>query len=374
MIEQFHTTGSTEPSRGWDRGGEPLGWAGAHPHPHARRLHRRLLERFAQCPFQGWAVQTGRAAHDSPKAASGLQVHRAIARAIRAHLEDGADPARCMARLLASARPDVQADAAAGLRRSIHAIGRFLQSLPADAVIAHRGGIGARSGLLARDLRAPAPLRIVSAVDLLHAGPDPREVHEIDFRSGQSLLTASDVRASLKFRLHAWCLFGAWPNLTAHHVRIWHTRTNALTPPVTFAPHDAALAGAAVATTVRARRDIFAALGHTPDDQALARVHAERARDFWWPDPGKCAACPACVGCPAAHGPARDLAADPEGFLRDTAALQAALGQRIELLRQTVRRTGGDLVFDGIAFGVCRPRPAVNPVAGFYEPVVAEGE
>jgi len=385
MIDQLNTTPRTERHRQWGSGGgHPAGHAGPprraalhRPDPTARipRLPRRLLERFAECPFQGWAVETGRSRTASAAAAAGGQVHRAIARAIRAHLEDGADPARCLARLIAGARPDVQADASAALRRGIHAIGDFLASLPPSAIIAHRGGRGHTSGRLARDVLTRPPVRITSTADLIYAAPDPREVHEIDFRSGHTILTASDVRASLKFRVHAWCLFAAWGDLAAHHVRVWHTRTNALTPPVTFTPADAALADAAIVRIIRIRRDAFAALGRHADaaPKIIARVRAARPRDFWWPAPAKCAACPACTACPAALAPARDLAADPEAFLRDTAALQAALDQRIRLLRQTVRRTGRDLVFDGIAFGTRKPRRPVNPVAAFYEPVAAEG-
>ena len=384
MIEPLHTTVCPAWRGDCDADTRPLAWGqtpawagGLHrpdPSPNVPRLHRRLLERFAACPFQGWAVETGRVEAASARAEAGRQVHRVIARAIRAYVEEGADPVRRMARRIASARPDVQTDAIAGLRPSLQAIGRFLESLPAGAILAHRGGRGPRSGLLARGLPGRRGVRIVSTADLLHAGASGREIHEIDFRSGQKVLTATDVRASLKYRVHAWCLFGAAAGLAAHHVRVWHTRTNALTPPVTFGPEDAGMAAAAIAAAVRARCDILAALGDAPDPDAPARLHADRPGDFWWPDPAKCAACPACTICPAARSPARDLAGDPEGFLRDTAALQATLDQRIALLRGTVRRTGRDLVFPGIAFGVCKPRPAVNPVAGVYRPVEAAGD
>jgi hypothetical protein len=354
--------------------------AGLDRRPSALRLDRRLLERYAACPFQGWAVEMGLVEAASAEAESGGQVHRVIARAVRGWLEEGADPARCMAAHMGSVRPDVQADAAAALRPSARAIGRFLASLAPESVIAHRGGTGARSGRIARELPDAAggrPVRIVSTVDLLYAGASPAEVHEIDFRSGRKILTASDVKSGLKFRVHAWCLFGAFPSLTAHHVRIWHTRTNALTPVVTFRPGDAALAGAAVARTLRARRDVCAALGRGAEagfGDVLNRTWAARRRDFWWPELARCAACAACTRCPAALSPARDFAADPEAFLRDTAAMKAALDRRIALLRQTVRRTGRDLVFGRTAFGVCRPASPINPTARFYKPVEAQAE
>ncbi len=345
---------------GWPRGALPASgpW-----------LHRRTVSRYAQCPFQGWALEVGLVKGASAAADAGWQVHRVIAAGIRAWLDCGADPSGHMAECLPRVRPDVQIDAVDGLRRSIDAIGRFLADLPRDAVIAHRGGRGRRSALL---LGHAPTATVASTVDLLYAGASPAEVHEIDFVSGRKVLTASDVRTGLKHRLHAWCLFGAIPDLAAHHVRVWNTRVNALTPVVTFARRDADLAGEAVAAALRSRRDILDALGPAPDDAfpaLMERVHTRRRRDFWWPEMTRCAACDACTRCPAATASARDFAADPGAFLAETAAMKAALDKRMRLLRTTVRRTGRDLVFGRTAFGLDKPANPTNPTPGFYRPV-----
>jgi hypothetical protein len=171
--------------------------------------------------------------------------------------------------------------------------------------------------------------------------------------------------------MHAWAAFAGLPQLELHHVRIWNTRANVLTPAVSFCARDAASAGELVRSAAKWRRAALEALGQDRGggDDRIAEAHRRRPGQLWWPGLEKCACCPACLKCPAALAPAKDLSADPERYVRDTAAMKAALAARMRMLRAAVRKAGTDLVFDDVAFGLDKPVPARNAAADFYKPV-----
>jgi len=336
------------------------------------------LARYAACPFQAWAVETGFVEHHSAAAQAGREVHRVIAEAMRRYVELGLPPAQALEAEIINARPDVQHKAVDGLRRAARAIDRFLTSIHPDDILAYRGGSGPRSGRMSRHVLPATPDRpgvlAASEVDLLYAGASAGEVHEIDFKSGRRVWTATDVSQAFQFRTHCWLLFGRFPRLELHHVRVWNTRANVLTPAVSFSRRDAISAGALVKSAALRREMALAEFGRTCDGaEADGPVGADRRRgdDFYWPELEKCAQCPACLKCLAALAPAKDFAAEPERYLRDTAAMKAALAARMAILRAAVRARDQDLVFGDLAFGVEKPTPRPNPAADFYKPVAA---
>jgi len=182
------------------------------------------LSRYAVCCFQGFAVETGLVSAGSPAADAGREVHQVIAEGIRRYAAGGLAVGAFMERAILKSRPDVQHEAAEGLRRSVWALERFLVSLHPDDLLGFRGGSGGRSGRIWREV-LPAgagrgPVLAVSQLDLLHAGPSAGEVHEIDFMTGRKAWTATDVRRSFRFRLNAWLAFGWFPGLELYHVRV----------------------------------------------------------------------------------------------------------------------------------------------------------
>jgi len=145
---------------------------------------------------------------------------------------------------------------------------------------------------------------------------------------------------------------------------------------VTFTRRDASSAGWLVRGTVHRRQSALAALGQVrgaDQDRAIARTFKADPQRYWWGGLEECSRCPACLKCPAAVEPVRDFAADPEIYVRDTAAMKAALGKRMGVLRAAVRDAGDDLVFDGLAFGTGQPGRPMNREPSFYQPAGAKG-
>jgi len=339
----------------------------------AEWIDERTLARYAECPYQGWSAEVGLVQTGSPEADAGREVHRVLAGALRRYLDLGTPPAEGIGAEIASARPDVQHEVAAALAPSVRAIDAFVRRLRPEAILAARGGPLGRPGRLGRCLPpadAGGPGVVVTAEpDLLWAGAAAGEVHEIDFKSGRKVWTAGEVRGAFRFRLHAWLLFGRVGGLEACHARVWSTRFNARTAAVTFTRRDAASAEGMLRQAASRREMALAAFGRCASagaGEAVGDAARQRREEFWWPGLARCASCAAAAECPAATGAARDFAADPERFARETLAVKAALARRMRVLRAAVRRQKRDLVFDDVAFGIDRPARAANPPADFY--------
>lgn len=370
---------------GPDRQGRrpPRRAAGIEPRPAAHPdapagvvLDHRALARYAVCPFQGWAVEFALVASASPAAEAGGEVHRLLAEAVRQYVEQGVCPARCLEADMVNSRPDVQHEVVDALRRSTGAIDRFLAAIPPGDILAYRGGRGPRSGRLWGQILPATPDRPAilgsSQFDLLYAGASDGEACEVDFKSGRRIWTATDVRQSFQFRMHAWLVLANLPHVELHHVRVWNTRANVLTPAVSFCESEAASGGALARAAAERRQAALDTLGRDGEgDQSgrVARAYQRRAEQLWWPGLEKCACCPACLKCPAALAPAKDFSGDPERYVRDTAAMKAALAARMQTLRAAVRQAGKDFVFSDVAFGIDKPAPARNAAADFYTPI-----
>jgi hypothetical protein len=86
-----------------------------------------------------------------------------------------------------------------------------------------------------------------------------------------------------------------------------------------------------------------------------------------WPSPEKCSICDAVTLCHEAHRPARDLAADPEAYLRQFVVVDAARDAMKAKLSAHVRAKGEDLRYDDVGFGTYRKPSTKSPICDLYD-------
>ena len=308
-------------------------------------LDGATLGAWSRCPWRGAWLEK-HPPIPSAAMASGSEAHRLIAEAIGQYVIERWPVADYLKQELSKARPDLAADVADAIRPSIYHLDKFMAARnPAD-VLAYQGGQGERSGQFAWEF-APG-MMATSEVDLLLATPAKSVLYEVDFKSGHTIYGVQDVRDAFQFRLHSWLLFHNFPDLMELEVSVWHTRLNMLTPPVTFR-----------------RKDLEAM------DGALAEVSRHRAmpEPETWPTVEKCPGCPALLSCPAgqiAPLPGESLALAPSNYAQASLAMQAALDERLRLLREHVEGYG-DIIWKGGAFGLGPPKRASKPRADAFK-------
>jgi len=351
------------------------------PPPKPELLDRSLLERYSRCPFMGWAVETGQVRDVSFAADSGSECHRVVSEAV-GEFTRGGDALDYLRQEGPKMRPDVQHDAWPNLRRSMYGIVRVLRyRVPPSAdfpqgilrhpddVVRWQGGPAnedpalSRSGQLARvalpATKSRGDMIVTSEIDLLLAGEGRKEMVELDFKRW-ACLNSDEIKASFQFRLHAWLVFGLYPELEVLRVSIWSIPRNLRTPEAAFTRYDAEDFASCLYETLRYR------------DEAFAKV-AEGKQPECWPHPDKCLLCPAIHICPRALDPALRLREDPIKFAQDTAVMAIELGKRQADLRKLVDEQQHDIVGDGVAFGLDKPKAAKKNSAaqyGFYTPIL----
>lgn len=318
-------------------------------------LDRSMLERYATCPFQGFAVETGLVTDNSPEADSGTAVHGVIAEAVGRYATDGIPLREYLEQEILMVRPDVQTDACAGLRRSIWAIDKFLTSRAPQDIIAYQGGEGDRSSQLAWELlpatKSRGPVMPTSEIDLLLAGGTKVELRSIDWKTGRRMWNTEDVKASFQFRMHAWLVFHKFPDLQLLHTQVWMTRLNILLPAVTF--------------TRKMTQDFTGILLQAVEYRRQAMENGTEPEA--WPSPDKCLLCAAVHECPRATGQAFKLNENPIAFAHDTQVMKFVVDKRLADLRKYVDEREGDLRGEGIGFGLDAPKPPRKPSAKSYQ-------
>ncbi len=334
----------------------------APPAPPAVYLDRSTLERYAVCPFQGWAVETGKVMDGSPAADTGSENHRIVAEAIADYFLNGIPPLDYLRQEMTKARPDVQQEVVASLRRSAWAVNQYLTSMHPRDILAFQGGpkewvnpstneTENRSGQLAWQIlpatKKRGAIMATSEVDLLVAGTTQVEVNETDFKYRKAW-TSTEIRASFQFRMHAFLVFRKYPKAEYLHTRAWPLATGQVTPWVTFTPRDANDFEGVLLEAVEYRRGAMES--ETPGT---------------WPAAEKCTTCPAVLVCPRAIKPAYRLNENPFIFAADTHVMKLALAEREKHLRKYINQHG-DIIGDEVAYGLRGPRAPRKPDARSY--------
>ena len=327
-------------------------------------VDRSTLARYAVCPRQARYIETGAVLDQTAESESGNAVHDAMSRLISAYVDSGGalTPSELVQEIdssLLGSRPDIQPDAIRGCRASMWHVAKFVASKHPDNLLRFDGGEGDRSGQLAWDLPETG-CRVTSEIDLLHSGPAPTLLHELDWKSGRGHYSVLAVRDALQFQLHWWLVAQNYPDIEALSVSVWHTRSNERTIAVQFT-----------------RRDLPAIGARIRHAAGLWREHQENQPETTpaWPTTAKCSECPAVFDCDAAKGRWECVGADPGGYVdRLTIAEAACKRMRAEASR-FVRASQRDIVSDaGNCFGVGKPKSSRKPTMGLYAAAPPSGD
>lgn len=315
-------------------------------------LDRSTLERAAECPFQAHAVAKGLVKDLKACMDSGNEVHGAFSAAVHDWIDsDGqVEPHDLLSTIefhLANSRPDIQPDVLQGGRASMWAWVNFIKDIHPDNILAYDGGEKQqRGGQLAWDM-PDLGVRVTSEIDLLIAGDSIETVDEIDYKSGWKEWTATEVKYSFQFQMHAALILRAFPNIAAVNTSIWNTRSNNKTYKVAFA---------------RKHLNDF----ESRIRQAVISWRSSLEHPPAWPAYDKCAMCPAAMLCPEVTAEIRDVAADPKKALLQLVALDAAHTKLSKLLGARVKELGHDIVSGDAAYGLQKPKASRKPTAALY--------
>ena len=350
---------------------------------------RTTLENYVTCAFMAWAIEAGHVQDASAPADTGSEVHRVVSEGVHQFATAGVPLREYLEIEIAKVRPDVQPDAIEALQRSLWAIDRLVTGRHPNDILAYQGGQGDRSGQLAVELlpatRTRGPIIATSEVDLLMAGTTAVEMQEVDFKSGHTPWTSTDVRDAFQFQMHALLAFAKFPTLEFLHTSVFLTREGWATPAVTFTRKRAEQFKSRLLQAVEYRRLMFAAaevatekMGYRFEDilsfvnmgawlVALTEVAQEQKWQPCWPWKEKCEICPAINICPRAVHPHFRLQENPESFAEDTNVLEIQVAERKRALRAWRDQHEADLSGSRICFGLNAPKPSRKPTAAQYQ-------
>jgi len=324
-------------------------------------LDRSTLENWATCPARAKAIADKLVVDASDAAASGQEAHDAISQMIADHVDSSGslgpqDLRLSLENAAAASRPDVQPDVIRGLRASLWGISQFVARIHPHNVLRWDGGTGERSGQLAHDFKGMC--RATAELDLVYAGPSPKLLHEVDWKTGNKPWTVGDVANSFQFQMHAFLLLSNYPDVDAVEIAVWDTRRNERSYPVVF---DREHIG-------QWESRIRSAIGYWWQ-------YRNSATPPTWPTQEKCATCPAIQICTAASADLKLIASDPRVGVQTLAFLETRVDALKKLLSAHVDKQGADIVCeDGTCFGRKKPASKRKPTAALYSTGGGEDE
>lgn len=332
--------------------------------PDLETVDRSTLARWALCPWQAAAIESGRVKHFGLAAEAGEAIHGVLGLVTRTWVEDGRtylhdgesgvwaardELKRDVEFELKRLRPDLQPAALEGMRASIWAWVRFLTSISPENVLAFDGGhdIG-RSSQFAYDF-PDLGTRATSELDLAFKFRDsPEDVLEIvDYKTGFGRHDVYGIAEDFQFQMHAMLSLHRFPTVKTVRIRVWNTRFNDLTDAAYFT------------------RDRF--------DEYLWRVRSavetrrcQRDNPECWPMREKCGICDCAALCPVADEPLLELA-DPPALLRKMVAIEARLDGLKEIASGWVDAHGREIESGNLRFGRRKPPAKRKNPAALYE-------
>lgn len=334
-------------------------------------VDRSDLERYATCPAQARHYESGEVNTHAAIATAGAEAHRAFSEAITTYLSEQGNlsPSQLKQEVdsgLVSSRPDVQPEAIRGARASVYDWSTYIHALHPENILRYDGGTGDRSGQLAWDLD-DLRVRVTSELDLLHAGPSTKCLHERDYKTGHKHWTAAMVRDAFQFTLHAVLVFRNYPEVDGLEIAIWNTRSNQLAWPVEFGRYEL--------PKLEAR--VRSAAGE------YVKWHDANREDVpTWPEKEKCKQCDAAWNCRASGGyvsftltdrliatdDERDIKENPAAYVKRMFAASRLLDRMLKVAGAYVDETGQDIrTEDGEAFGTGKPKQNRKPPMTLYQ-------
>lgn len=320
-------------------------------------LDRSTLDRWATCPWQAAAIESGRVKIVGLAAEAGEAIHHALSTVTRTWVEDGNSyettwAARDSLRTdlefeLRRSRPDLQPEVLKGMMPSVWAWAKFLSEIRPGNVLGFDGGEADRSSQYAYDM-PDLGARVTSELDLVYANPQTTELVEwIDYKTGHATHDVYDVADAFQFQLHALLLLTRFTEVKAARCRVWDTRTNRQTYAATFPRERLHSYEWRVRSAVETRKR------HQADPPT-------------WPTLESCAICPAAAICPVADEPLADLEKDPPGFVRKMVAVKARLDAMAKMAAKHVDKTKQEIQADGDCFGRNKPKADKKAKACLY--------
>lgn len=315
---------------------------------------RSTLERWAQCPQQAWLMAKHRTSVGEI-AEAGTQVHEAISRCIDNYIAAQGmigpqDIVNNLERELWAARPDVQPETLAAMRRSVWSFGRFLSDNHFKNILRFDGGLGEQSGQLTHEFEGLG-CRVTAELDLLLSSPAKEEVDIWDYKSGWKQWRAADVKKSFQFQMQAWLVLENYPDVELCRVTIWNLRENRQSYSVEFLRKDRM----EYDTRVRYAAEI------------AMRDAASPLRPDGWPTTEKCSLCSVAALCDVGDQVLTDVTTNPEAWVDRLVALEARTSSITSLLADVVETRGEDIVTpSGHHFGTRKARKPTKPKAVLY--------
>lgn len=315
-------------------------------------VDRSTIGRYIECPFQGFAVETGLVPSGSLAADSGNEAHDAYAEMVAKYIEShGSTSTGSLVNVAVDSarhsRPDLQPDVLNAVRAGAYTFARDLtyrpdgqQRNPAD-ILRFQGGQGERTGQIAMDIlpqtTTRGPIRLTTELDLLMAAEARNELAVTDWKTGHTRWTAPMVRESFQFNFQAMILLTVYPDCDRVWIRVFSPRTGGSTGYVGFTRRDAEDCKARCAKAIQVRATALE-----------AGLNADCC-----PDAERCCQCPAGRECPLAAAPAPALCADPAGFMVN-AALRRMQIEADEKALVAYAKKNGPIQASGWE---CGPRP-----------------
>lgn len=329
-------------------------------------LDRSTLERWATCPHQAAQIERGMVTAGGADADSGNAAHEILARACFHRHVNGVD-AKGLREFIEDAavrsRPDVQPDVIAALRRAFpvaqllcsHSTGT--DRAPED-LLRYDGGSGEHAGQIAGVIVAApedgsrGPVLLTCELDLLLASKSAEELELVDWKSGRRHWTATDVEESFQFQFYSWLIFYNYPTVNRVSVRVFLARDGLCTSAVEFTRERHVWP---IQNRLLSAVELYLQHNRTNVLQVPA-----------WPSPDKCSLCPVANLCATAHAPERDLAVDPEGYLRQYVVLRTAAAKMKRTLTAARKKRGKDFDFGDVKFGSDKPKTPRAAVCDVY--------
>jgi hypothetical protein len=275
-------------------------------------LDRSDLELWATCPAQAKLVADKACIRESVPMLVGQEGHDVLSGALQVYmdmaLEQDFEPwdlRREFEQRMFDSRPDVQPSVCDNIKRMNWEWCRFIMNeIGHRNILRYDGGKGEHSGQLSHDNEV-LRCRYTSEIDLLHAGPSPDVLHEIDYKTGWTPHNAASVKSSFQFQMHAALVFSTYPGCQALETRVWRTAINQKTYRVVFE-----------------RKDFDQYLGRVGAAAMLAMMHKNTpiARVPAWPEQDKCGQCPVSHKCPQLECQRED----PVGMLEKLVVIEKA--------------------------------------------------
>lgn len=317
---------------------------------------RSELERFVECPHQAVMIDRGMVTNSNVLTDVGNEVHRVISEAVAIRAGDGIRPndmREFIEQQAMCSRPDIQPQVLVALRRAYPVVGLICYQTGSgnerapDDLLRFDGGDGPRAGQLAHDLvqatEDRGPVRITGELDLLMATPSAEELDVVDWKSGWRWWTATEVEDSFQFQFYAALVMLNYPMVRRVRVRVYMTAYGEITGAVEFTRERHLLP---ILERIKTAIGVYLKWHDTPD---IADVPA-------WPQPPRCALCPAARLCIHVHKPVARLADGEGAFFDQMVAMEAALDQMTDQASVAVRKRGEDFQFAGGGYGTDAPK------------------